>query len=360
MKSFAHLRTADPGLNIDDTVMIATALRTDKYGSPAQREPFFAQLRERLRHLPGLQIEDFTNSFPLSDNQYFAVLFSIEGHSPAAQSTGRSFDYQTVSPEGLKSLGLRLTQGRMFTGRDTHTSTPVVILNQALARRYWPAENPIGERLIAPGDKFSREVVGIVSNGGAAEPNQPQMFVPAAQAHLPSRFVTVRAQVPLLGLTAEVHKAVKAIDRGIHISDLLKRQTDVTTDDRFLRAMLVMFAALGLLLAPLGLYGVLSFSVAQRTPEFGIRLALGAQARDVLKLVLRQGLKLALAGIMFGLGMAFMVSRVMSGMLFGVGNVDPLTLVVNAVLLTAVALLACWIPARRATKVDPMIALRTE
>jgi len=121
-----------------------------------------------------------------------------------------------------------------------------------------------------------------------------------------------------------------------------------------------MFAALGLLLAPLGLYGVLSFSVAQRTPEFGIRLALGAQARDVLKLILRQGLRLALAGIMLGLGMAFMVSRVMSGMLFGVGNFDPLTLVVSAVLLTAVALLACWIPARRATKVDPMIALRTE
>ena len=360
-KSFAHSRLVDPGFIVDDRMIVATALRTDKYGSPEKRKVFFDQLLERLRRLPGVQMTDVSNESPLSDNTYFALLFLIEGGRAPAPREGRGAAHHFVSPEFFKSPGIELTQGRIFTPQDTSASTPVVIINEAMARRYWPDKGLIGRRLIAPGDKVSREIVGVVRNVSAptqAGVDQLEMFLPDSQASLPPRFISVRAETDLNSVTSETHKAVKSIDRGIHVGDIPPRLPDLLAPERFKLVLFGALSVLALLLAPVGLYGLMSYAVAERTRTSGFQMTREAPARDVRKMIMSRGLKLAMAGIIIGLGISFAMSRVLGGQVYGVSLTDPLTFALMAALLGMTLFLVCYLRARQATKVDPMVALR--
>jgi putative ABC transport system permease protein len=362
-KSFAHSRLVDPGLIVDDRMIVVTALRTDKYGSPEKRKAFFDQLLERLRRLPGVEMTDVGSEAPLSDNNYFALLFLTEGRRTPVPREGRFTTHHFVSPEYFKSAGIELTQGRIFTSQDTSAAAPVVIINEAMARRFWPDASPIGRRLVAPDDKVSREIVGVVRNVSAstqAGADKAEMLLPDSQASLPPRFISVRAETDLYSVTSETHQAVKAIDRGIHVGDIPPRLPDLLAPERFKLALFGAFSVLALLLAPVGLYGLMSYAVAEGKLTSGFQLAREAPARDVRKMIMSQGLKLAIVGIIIGLGISFAMSRVLGGQVYGVSLTDPLTFALTAALLGTTLLLACYLPARRAAKVNSMVELRRE
>jgi hypothetical protein len=269
-----------------------------------------------------------------------------------ALALGLGAAHHFVSPEYFKSAGIELTQGRIFNAEDTSAAALVVIINEAMARRYWPDESPIGRRLVAPADKVSREIVGVVRNAGATtQPgaDQPEVFLPDLQASLPPRFISVRADTDLNTVTSETHKAVKAIDRGIHVGDIPPRASDLLAPERFKLVLFGAFSVLALLLAPVGLYGLMSYAVAQRALASGFQMAREAPARGVRKMIMSQGLKMAVVGIIIGLGISFAMSRVLGGMVYGVSLTDPLTFALMAALLGTTLLLACYLPARRAT-----------
>jgi len=361
-KSFAHWRMIDPGFIVDDRMIVATALRADKYGSPEKRKVFFDQLLERLRELPGAQITDFSSEAPLSDNNYFALLFIADGWRPPGVRVGQVPVHHFVNPEYFKSAGIEITQGRIFTAQDTGATAPVVIINEAMARRYWPDANPVGRRLVAPDEKLTREIVGVIRNVGASTHSaaQSEMFLPDSQASLPPRFISVRADADLRSVASETHEAVKAIDRGIHVRDIPPRLPDLLAPERFKLMLFGAFGVLALLLTPVGLYGLMSYIGAQRARASGFQSLGEPPALDVRKLIMSQGLKLAMVGIIIGSGFSFAMSRVLGGMLYGVSLTDPLAFALTAALLGAALLLACYMQARRATKVDPVAALKRD
>jgi predicted permease len=362
-KSFAHWRMVDPGFIVDDRMIVATALRADKYGSPEKRKIFFNQLLERLRELPGAQITDLGSEAPLSDNNYFALLFIADGWRAPGAREGRFPIHRFVNPEYFKSAGIELTQGRIFTAQDTGAAAPVVIINEAMARRYWPDASPVGRRLVALDEKVSREIVGVIRNDGASTHSaagQSEIFLPDSQASLPPRFISVRADAVLGSVASETHEAVKAIDRGIHVRDISPRLPDLLAPERF---KLILFGAIGvlaLLLTPVGLYGLTAYIGAQSASASGFQAPGEAPFLDVRKLIMSQGLKLAMVGIIIGLGFSFAMSRVLGGMLYGVSLTDPLTFALMAALLGAALMLACYMQARRATKVYPVAALKRD
>jgi putative ABC transport system permease protein len=263
-------------------------------------------------------------------------------------------------------------QGRQFDDRERAESSPVAVISETMARHFWPGEDPIGKR-ITPGDPGSTDpndwltVIGVVKDVRQFELNadpKPQMYLTYAQAgFFAPRYVVVRTNVEPLSLASTVRGAVWEIDKNQPVSNIRTMQ-DVLSGSiarqRFSMLLLGIFAAVALALAAIGIYGVISYSVAQRTREIGIRMALGAQSRDVLKLVISQGMRLAIVGVAVGLMGAFVLTRLMQSLMFGVSVTDPMTFGLIAFLLTGVALLACYVPARRATKVDHMIALRYE
>jgi putative ABC transport system permease protein len=266
-------------------------------------------------------------------------------------------------------MGNRLQQGRVFTEADTADKPAVTVINETLARRLWPGENPIGKRLKQgwPETKSPwREVIGVIADvklEGVDQPTPLQSYLPLAQES--PRFLTlvVRTDGNPLNLAATTEQTIHSVDRDLPVFGVRSMDQllgNAIARQRLTLVLLVGFGLLALLLAAVGIYGVISYSVSQRTRELGIRIALGASASDVLRLIVGQGMKLTVAGIVLGLLSAFVVTRWMETLLFGVGATDPLTFSVIAPLLTVVALLACWLPARRATKVDPMVALRDE
>jgi putative ABC transport system permease protein len=270
-------------------------------------------------------------------------------------------------------MGIRLMRGRLFTAADTPDSAPVVVINETLARRIWPNEDPIGKRikfgLPEDQDKESKpwlEVVGVVNDvkmNGVDQATSLQTYQPFSQLPGASVGLVVRAERNPSALTAAVKQAIHTIDKDLpvfSISTMDQLLGNSLAQRRLTLFLLASLAALALLLAAVGIYGVISYAVRQRTHEFGIRLALGAQTRDVLTLILKEGLKLTLIGIGLGLAAAFALTRWLDSLLFGVRPTDALTFGAIAVALLSVVLLACWIPARRATKVDPMITLRSE
>jgi putative ABC transport system permease protein len=267
-------------------------------------------------------------------------------------------------------MGIELLQGRLFGEQDRAGSPRVAVISETMARRLWPGENPVAKRF-KPGPSDSSipwfEVVGVVKDVRQYELNADpklQMYLPYVQptAFQPS-YLVVRADVEPLSLAAAVRKAVWEIDQDQPVSNV-RTMEDVLSESiarqRFSTLLLGIFAAVALALAAVGIYGVMSYSVTQRRHEIGIRMALGAQGRDVLRLVIGQGMRLALAGVMTGLVAAFGLTRLMQGLLFGVSATDPLTFALLSFLLATIALLACWVPARRATRVDPMAALHYE
>jgi putative ABC transport system permease protein len=264
-------------------------------------------------------------------------------------------------------------RGRSFSAADTPDSAPVVVINETLARRIWPNEDPIGKRLKfgLPEDQDEeskpwREVVGVagdVKMNGVDQATTLQTYLPYAQLPNQALGLVVRAERNPAALASAVEQAIHAIDKDLPVYAIFTLEqllSNSLAERRLTLVLLASLAALALLLAAVGIYGVLSYAVRQRTHELGLRMALGAQARDVLALILKQGVKLTLSGIGVGLAAAFALTRWLESLLFGVRPTDALTFAAIALLLLLVALLACWIPARRATKVDPLIALRTE
>jgi len=364
VRSFIALSGVDPGFDPRHVITLRINLAGDVYRPAAKRAAFFEQLLPQIQALPAIEAAATVYPLPFSP----AILnrpFSLPGQ-PVDPKNPLAAQFNIVSPDYFRALGIRLTQGRAFTERDREGAPLVAIVNESIARRIWPGENPIGKRIsTGMGPPSAREVVGVFADIRQRQlDGEPrlQICVPSAQEPWRSAYLAVRtagAAVPL----AAIRQRVAALDPNLPITDVVplsERVTDSIAQRRFATGLLGAFAGIALLLAVLGLYGVMSYLVAQRTREFGIRLALGAQWRDLLRLVLGQGMRLVAFGLVLGLGGALALSRVVEAQLYQVSPQDPLTFAAVALLLAIAAALACWLPARRATKVDPITALRAE
>jgi putative ABC transport system permease protein len=372
IKSFWLLGKVDPGFKPERVLTLNLSLPQSNYPTPDQITSFYNQLLERIKNLPGVEAAAIAYDHPLVAN--WVDSFTIEQRPAPAPGETPSANFNPISHDYFRALKIEFVKGRQFTRQDDRDHPGVAIVNEAFARKYFPNEEPLGKRL-RPGPPAriwnnerltSFEIVGLVrdvkSKGFNAEA-EPTYYLPAAQAPLADMEILVRAEGDPLALVPAMRNTVWAIDPSqpiANISAMEKLVRDVLAQPRFNMVLMGLFGAVALLLSAIGIYGLLSYSVAQRTHEIGIRMALGARASDVLRLVMGQGLKLVIMGLLVGLFGAFAATRVLSGLLFGVSQTDPLIFSFVSVVLAAVALLACAVPARRATKVDPMVALRRE
>jgi len=365
IRSFIRLQRVDPGFNPRNLLAAVVTLPQADYPERNQIAPFYSQLLERVRTLPGVQSAAAVSSLPLAGADSDAD-FVIEGR-PAPQPDQRPVAwYSSVSSDYFRTMGMRLIAGREFTERDNENSPKVVIISQATARRHFPNEDPIGKRIGNGRPDGWREIVGItadVKHFGLTQDARASMFFPDRQRPSRQMFIVARTAADPLSLGPALRGAVAAMDKNLAVSNISAME-EVTSQsigqERFTLLLLGLFSALALSLAAAGIYGVMSYAVAQRTHEIGVRVALGAQTRDVLKLVVTQGMALVLAGVGIGLASSLALTGFIRGLLFGVSATDPMTFVAISILLSVVALLACYMPARRATKVDPMVALRRE
>ena len=339
-----------------------------KYPKAAESRIFFDRLLEAVRALPGVQSASETSSLPLSGSTPSAS-FYIEGQPVARGQQSPHGDYASVTPGYFQTLGIKLTRGRGFTEHDKADTAGVAIIDETMARKYWPNEDPIGRRITFEGGRKNplwREVVGIVGHVKSKTldgESRPQYYIPFDQRPESSMFLAVRTENGAASLAPAVRGLISSLDKDLPVYRVTTMEELVAgsmAQRRFSMLLLGTFALIALLLAAVGLYGVIAYSVTQRTHEIGLRMALGAQPGDVFKMVLGQGMMLALIGVAVGLAGAFVLTRLMQSMLFGIEPTDPATFASIAVLLTCVALVACYIPARRATKVDPVVSLRYE
>ena len=372
VKSFWLLQRVDPGFQPEGVLTAGLTLPVSKYSTPDQINGFHKQLMERISALPGVKTATIAYDHPLTSN--WLDSFEIEGRVVPAESRSQSANFVPVGPDYFDTVGLKLAAGRRFTALDDQDHPGVVLINQSFVKHYFPNENPLGQRLrlsaparIWDNQKLtSFEIVGIVQDvklAGLEAPSEPAYYVPASQAPLDDMTLLVRTTTDPLSVVGGVRQAVWSIDPNQPISNVatLEKAVDDSIAQRRLNMLLMgLFGGLAMLLSAVGIYGLLSHAVTQRTQEMGIRMALGAQVGDVLKLVLKQGMLLALAGEVIGLAGAFALTRLIRGLLFGVTPNDATTFIAVVGVLTIVAFLACYLPARRATKVDPLIALRYE
>ena len=371
IRSFQRLRQVDVGFKPDKLLTMRMVLPMPKYAKPENRRAFYDELLQRVDELPGVESAGMITFLPLSTSG-MKFSFSVEGRNVPSDVQLPFALYRVISPEYFSALGIPLQRGRFFDSRDSATATPAIIVNRHLAEQFWPGEDPTGKRLkIGAADSPNPwatvvGVVGDVRQAGLYGELIPELYVPYAQERRPwvaPRDLVVRVNGDSAALVGAVREAVWAVDKDQPVSNV--RTMDqvfalAVSRERFQMLLLALFATLALVLACVGLYGVVSYAVAQRTHEIGVRMALGAQPRDVLRLVIRQGMALTIAGLFIGIGVGLAVTRVMTDMLFGVTATDAVTFVSVAVVLVVVAFLACYVPARRATKVDPLVALRYE
>jgi putative ABC transport system permease protein len=367
LRTVYELTQVDPGFEAENLLTMQFNLPRTAYDGPHQ-QGFYSECLTRIEALPGVRAAALTLSLPIDGSNWNSVFIAADKPvPPRAQLPSSAFT--PVSANYFKTMGTRLLKGRVFTESDTADKPMVAVINETLARRLWPGEDPLGKRLKQgwPEDKSPwREVVGVVADvklNGVNQNTPLQTYLPLAQE--PSAFLAlvVRTSSNPLNMAAPVEQTVHTIDKDLPVfavRSMDQLMGSAIAQQRLTLVLLSGFALLALLLAAVGIYGVISYSVSQRTHEIGIRMALGAQPPDVLKLIVGQGMRLALIGVLIGLGTAFALTRLMTNLLYGVSATDPLTFVLIAVLLAVVALLACYLPARRATKVDPLVALRYE
>jgi putative ABC transport system permease protein len=374
--SFARLLRVDPGFDPRGVLTMQVALPQSKYSETNQRAFFFEQALERIRRLPGVQYAGMTSALPLGGNPDFG--FTIEGRTPNAQGDVPQTGWRAISPEYLQTMGIPLRRGRHFNEQDHEKAAGVAIINETMARRFWPDEEPLGKRIKLGGPQRPYPwmtivgVVGDVKHDGLDAPVGPEMYMPYAQTpflqmpaglRFPPMSLVARSSSYHGSLAAAARAEIKALDKDQPITNIMTLDqllANSISQPRFYLLLLAFFASIALVLAAIGVYGVVSYTVKQRTHEIGVRMAFGAQAGDALRLIIKHGMKLTLIGALIGLAGALALTRLIKTLLFDVSATDPLTFIVIALLLIGVALLACYIPARRATKVDPMIALRCE
>jgi putative ABC transport system permease protein len=372
IKSFRLLQRVDPGVQTEGILTAGLTLPVSKYSGPDKINQFHQQLLERISAVPGVKNATIAYDHPLTSN--WLDSFEIEGRVVAPESRSQSANFIPVGAEYFDTVGAKLAGGRKFTPQDDQDHPGVAIINESFVKHYFPNENALGRRMkLAPPGRIWRqqkltsfEIVGIVRDvklAGLEAPSEPAYYVSASQAPLDDMTILVRTTTDPLSIVGAVRQAVWSIDPNQPIANVstLEKLVDESIAQRRLNMLLMgLFGGLAMLLSAVGIYGLLSHAVTQRTQEMGIRMALGAQVGDVLKLVLRQGMLLAFAGEAIGLVAAFALTRLIRGLLFGVTPNDAPTFIAVAGVLTTVALLACYLPARRATKVDPLIALRYE
>jgi putative ABC transport system permease protein len=370
LKSFRKLQASDPGFRPKGLLSASLLLPRNKYGAPAQSRAFYRELLPRLAGLPGVRAASAVSALPLGTIQSLANVASHEAgglHDADPVTVNRLI----VDPGYFRTMGIARRRGRAFTAADDERAAAVAMIDEGLARRLWPQQDPIGRRVRIDGDAFPNArdgrvvvgVVGTVRQQGLAEPSPDQLYVPHAQ--LPSTFMALvlRADAAPAALSHSVRAAVAALDHDLPTSDIRTMETvlaDSLSRARVSALLFGIFALIALALAVVGVYGVMAYSVAQRTHEIGIRMSLGARPADVLRLVIRQGMTLALAGLAVGLAASLAATRAIGSLLYGVGATDVLTFVEVLLLLAALAWLASFVPARKATRIDPMMAMRYE
>jgi putative ABC transport system permease protein len=365
LHSFARLLQVDLGFNPQNALKLSVSLPPTIYKDDAQKMVFIERALERIKALPGVEATAAANVTPLSG--YAANLpFQIENRPPALPGEQPNAEYRAVSADYFHVLGMQVRRGRSFTEFDVKQPSTVII-NEALAERYWPGEDPLGKRiLIAKADGRWREIIGIAGNikqtGVEAAP-LPEMYEPTLRNAAGFYDLVVRSSVAPESLTRSLRAEFRRLDPDLPLFTVRTLAEMVQMNlarQRFAMQLLGVFAGLALVLAAIGIYGVLAYSVAQRTREIGVRLALGAQRGDVLRLILREAIRWVSLGGLCGLLVALALSRALAGLLYGVTATDPLTFAVVGLLLIVVVLLASYIPALRAARVDPLSALRTE
>ncbi|HEX5965004.1 MAG TPA: ABC transporter permease, partial [Pyrinomonadaceae bacterium] len=367
INSFWRLLQTDAGFNPKGVLAVDIPLSRTKYPKSDQRPAVFEQLVGRMKALPGVRDASLTSNVPFTDFDV-ELSFQIEGREPYKPGNEAVADYTAVGTDYFRTMDIALQRGRVFANSDTATTPQVVVVSDAFVKVYFPNEDPIGRRIVFDGPtKTPREIIGIVADvrrNGLDVDAEPEMYVSHVQNPERRMNLVIRTDAQDASqLTPVVRAEVKAFDPDqiIWRTQTLEQLLGTSVAPRRFNMMLLgIFAAVALVLAAVGLYGVMSYSVTWRTHEIGVRMALGAKRADVLRLVVRQGMLMALIGLGIGLIGAFSLSRVMRSMLHGISPTDPLTFTGVSIVLLVVALLACLIPARRATRVDPIVALRTE
>jgi predicted permease len=376
MRTLWKLQSVDPGFNPHNVLTASLSLADKKFSTPQQTSLFYEQVRQQVKAVPGVTSAALVTSLPFSGGSIQPV--GLEGHPVVAMADQPEVPVRLISADYFRSMGIGILQGREFTDNDTSERPRVAVISEAMAKRFWPGERAIGKHVsLTFSQGGPREIVGVVDNvklrGLDVQEDLPTLYSPVSQLDYPdpkfdefrspSLSLVVRTSLAPKNVATAVTNAVHKVDAGTPVLDVLTMEELMASSlapQRFNMFLLGTFAAVALLLATIGIYSVLAYSVQRRTPEIGIRIALGAQVSHVLRLVLGEGMGLVLAGVAFGVVGALALSRFLRSLLYGVGSDDIPTLVCVAALLSIVALGACYLPARRAMRIDPVVALRDE
>jgi len=369
MRSFALVTSVNPGFDPKNVIEAEVSLPQFQYSTPQQWTAFSNELLARLHAQPGLRDSALAAPLPMDHQGEANLGFGIVGDPPLPPGKSTTADYATVSPDYFRVMRIPLLRGRLFSEQDSSSNPNVAIISEMLARRYFPNQDPLGRQMgfgFPPNSNVSRKIVGVVGDVrdvALSRKPGPMMYVPFAQAPLYGGEVVVRSSLSASSVAAGIRQAVDSIDKGLPLTNVESFPDALgasVAQERFRTLVLSSFSGIALILAAVGIFGVISYSASQRTHEIGIRMALGAQQGNVLRLILGHGAKLAIFGLSAGAVAALLLTRLMASLLYGVSATDPITFGTVAIVLLGVALIACYIPAHRAMRVDPMVALRHE
>ena len=362
LRSFIRLLNVDPGFESRNVLTMNLSLSATKYAKPDQQIAYFDDVLRRVATVPGVRSAATSAALPLSWVRITPVL--PEGQPEVALGQRPFVDIEAISPHWFDTMRVPLRRGRAFNSGDQPQSPPVIIVNETFARQYWPGENALGKHVLIGRRPQPAEIIGIaadVKNKGLEQNTQPQLYLPFSQLPWTDMYLLVRTDVPPRTVESAVRAQIAGVDND---QPIIKVQTvddlldNARTQPRFLLMLIAAFAATALVLAVIGIYGMLSYAVAQRRPEFGIRLALGAERGDLMRMVLRHGLALTLTGMVLGLAAALAVTRFVASLLYGVGTRDWITFIAAPVIFLGIALVASYVPARRATRAEPIEAIK--
>lgn len=365
VSSFTRLLAVKPGFNPEQLSTMKIGLTEERYSKASDKARFVKEMIARLETIPGVQGVGICDDLPIG-NTNSTTRITIAGREAEAANAQSPVGLHVINARYFDAMGIRLLKGRSFTERDDSNAPSVFVVNETMARRLWPNEDPLGKQIRYNSKDPFGEVVGVVADvkyDGVHSPDSPHLYEPYLQNPWGSLTITLRSQLDQSALVTAVQRALASLDPNLpvsHVRTMDEVMAESLATRRLALSLFALFGVLALVLTAIGIYGLLASSVAQRTREFGIRLALGATTRGVVQLIVGHGLKLVGLGIAIGMAGAFTLNRLLSGLLFGVSATDPVTFVAVAALLTLVAFVACYIPARRATRVDPLVALRDE